>query len=377
MVGQTVSHYRVLDQVGVGGMGVVYKAEDARLGRLVALKFLPAELAADAATLERFDREARAASSLNHPHICTIYEIGDHDGRPFIAMELLDGETLRHRLDGRPHFSPDRRRPRAADGRSARGRPRQGHRPSRRQASERVRDRRRMDQAPRLRTGEGGVVVPRWFGRDDGVRRAAARSHRSRVAIGTLAYMSPEQTRGDELDARTDIFSLGAVLYEMATGRQAFADRQPLPSGRTTQKLLPALERIIAKALEADREVRYQSMADLRADLKRLQRDLESGSAALETTASTRHARPRKGIASLAVLPLVNTSGDPDADYLSEGIAESLINSFAELPKLRVAQRVKSFHYTGPNVDVSAAARELGVQAILSGRIVKRSDTRS
>ncbi len=187
--------------------------------------------------------------------------------------------------------------------------------------------------------------------------------------------MSPEQARGEELDARTDVFSLGAVLYEMATGRQAFADR-PVPSSeRKTQKLPPALERIIGRALEADRELRYQSMADLRADLKRLHRDLESEPKAAETSASARHPRPRKGIASLAVLPLVNASGDPDADYLSEGIAESLINSFAELPKLRVAQRFKSFHYAGSNLDVSAAARELGVQAVLYGRIVKRSDT--
>jgi non-specific serine/threonine protein kinase len=374
VVGETVSHYRVLGQVGVGGMGIVYKAEDVRLGRLVALKFLPPDLAADAAMLGRFEREARAASSLNHPHICTIYDIGDHGGRPFIAMELLEGETLRDRLAG-PALAVQ-----TVVGLG-------------------------LQMAEALEAAHGKGIIHRdvkpanvfvcggeWIKLlDFGLAKVASQpaagsgettafAERPReltgpgVAVGTLAYMSPEQSRGEEPDARTDVFSLGAVLYEMATGRQANAHRSMPPSERQTQRMPPALERIIGRSLEADRALRYQSIADLRADLKRLHRDLESGPNAAGTL-SARHSRPRKGIASLAVLPLVNASGDPGADYLSEGIAESLINSFAELPRLRVAQRFKSFHYGGPNVDVSAAARELGVQAVLYGRIVRRSDT--
>ncbi len=371
MVGQTVSHYRVLDKVGVGGMGVVYKAGDTRLGRLVALKFLPAELVADAAMIERFKREARTASTLNHPHICTIYEVGDHDGRPFIAMELLEGETLRHRLSNAAIpvstvIDLGLQMADAVDAAHGKGIVHRDIKPANVFVTG-------HDWIKLLDFGLAKMTPASPI--DSGQATAMVEQPRDLtgpgVAVGTLAYMSPEQARGETLDARTDVFSLGAVLYEMATGRQVFADRTPLPSDRPRQKLLPALERIIAKALDADREVRYQSVADLRADLKRLQRDLESG----ETPAQPRHARARKGIASLAVLPLVNASGDSDADYLSEGIAESLINSFAELPKLRVAQRFKSFHYTGPNVNVAAAARELNVQAVLTGRIVKRSDT--
>ena len=354
-------------------MGVVYKAEDVRLGRLVALKILPPEVAADAAMLGRFEREARAASSLNHPHICTIYDIGDHGGRPFIAMELLEGETLRDRLAG-PALPVQT-----------------------------VVDL-GLQMAEALEAAHGKGIIHRdvkpanvfvcggeWIKLlDFGLAKVASQpagsgettafAERPRdftgsgVAVGTLAYMSPEQSRGEELDARTDVFSLGAVLYEMATGRQANAHRSMPPSERQTQRMPPALERIIGRSLEADRGLRYQSIADLRADLKRLHRDLESRPNAVGTP-SARHSRSRKGIASLAVLPLVNATGDPGADYLSEGIAESLINSFAELPRLRVAQRFKSFHYGGPNVDVSAAARELGVQAVLYGRIVRRSDT--
>ena len=277
MVGQTVSHYRVLDRVGAGGMGVVYKAEDTRLGRLVALKFLPPELAADAAMVERFEREARAASALNHPHICTIDEVGNHDGRPFIAMELLEGETLRHRLLGssvpvQTVVDLGLQLAEALEVAHGRGIVHRDVKP-----------------ANVFVTGHGWIKLL-----DFGLAKVASPSviasgqttafvERPRdltgsgVAIGTLAYMSPEQARGEELDARTDVFSLGAVLYEMATGRQAFADRPVPSSARKTQKLPPALERIIGRALEADRELRYQSMADLRADLKRVHRDLESG----------------------------------------------------------------------------------------------------
>jgi serine/threonine protein kinase/Tfp pilus assembly protein PilF len=373
VVGQNVSHYRVLDKVGGGGMGVVYKAEDIRLGRLVALKFLPAELVTDADALERFEREARAASALNHPHICTIYEIGDHDGAPFIAMELLEGETLWHRLAGRP--LPVRavvemglQIAEALEAAHSKGIVHRDVKPG--NVFVTGRDWIKLLDFGLAKTAPSGATPTQTTA----IATNPWQLTNPGIALGTVAYMSPEQARGEELDARTDIFSFGAVLYEMATGRQAFMDRAPVPSAQLTSALPPALERIIAKALEKERDVRYQSVADLRADLKRLQRDRESQSGA-DTPALTRSHRSRKGIASLAVLPLVNASGDSDADYLSEGIAESLINSFAELPKLRVAQRNKSFRYAGPDVEVQSVARELGVQAVLSGRIVRRGDT--
>jgi serine/threonine protein kinase len=365
VVGQNVSHYRVLEKVGGGGMGVVYKAQDTRLGRLVALKFLPDELATDAHALERFEREARASSALNHPHICTIYEIGDHEGHRFIAMELLEGQTLAQRLAGQAldvettlHLGVQMAEAlEAAHGKGI------VHRD--------------IKPANVFVTGREWIkvldfglakVAPASVSSSTETRIADGPVTESGVAVGTVAYMSPEQARGELLDARTDIFSLGAVLYEMATGRQAFRDRGPLPGEPTHAQLPPALERIIGRALARDPEGRYQSASGLRADMQHLQRNLQS-------VTSRRQSRSRKGIASLAVLPLVNESGDPDTDYLSEGIAESLINSFAELPKLRVAQRYKSFRYAGPNTDLQKAARDLGVQAVLSGRIVRRGET--
>jgi serine/threonine protein kinase/Tfp pilus assembly protein PilF len=365
VIGQNVSHYRVLEQVGGGGMGVVYKAEDTRLGRFVALKFLPAELATDPHALERFEREARAASALNHPHICTVYDIGDYDGRPFIAMELLEGQSLAHRLAGRAmdvetalHLGLQ-----MADALAAAHRKGIVHRD--------------IKPANIFVTGREWVklldfglakTAPMSVSPSSVTRITGGPVTETGVAVGTLAYMSPEQAGGEALDQRTDIFSLGAVLYEMATGRQAFIDRALGPA-RPHSELPSALERIIEKALAGDRQARYQSVMELHSDMLRVQRDLQS-----ESGTSRRPSRSRKGIASLAVLPLVNDSGDPDIDYLSEGIAESLIDSFAELPKLRVAQRYKSFRYARAGTDLQVAARELGVQAVLSGRIVTRGE---
>jgi TolB-like protein/Tfp pilus assembly protein PilF len=364
VLGKNVSHYHVLDKVGGGGMGIVYKAEDTRLGRLVALKFLPADVTTDTHARERFEREARAASALSHPHICTIYEIGDHDGQPFIAMELLEGQTLGHRLvrgglELRRALHLGLQMAEALEAAHSKGIIHRDIKP----ANVFVTD---PDWIKLLDFGLAKispVVTPSTETRlGDGTLTGSG------VAVGTLAYMSPEQARGEELDVRTDIFSLGAVLYEMVTGRQAFTDRGLVPAGHALPELSPDLAQILGKALAGDREARYRSVADLRADLLQVLRDVES-------PASRRAPRLRRGIASLAVLPLVNAGGDPDADYLSEGIAESLINSFAELPKLRVAQRYKSFRYAGPEIDLQKAARELGVQAVLAGRIVKRGET--
>ena len=291
MIGETFSHYRLLEKIGGGGMGVVYKAEDTRLGRQVALKFLPDELARDGQAVERFKREARAASALNHPHICTIHDVGEDQGRPFIAMELLEGQTLKSRLAGRP--LPDRgaRRARDARRRRARGRAPQGHRPPRHQAREHLRHRPRAGQDPRLR--------PRQAAREP-ARRATRRSTRrcrptsSRRApgstLGTVAYMSPEQARGEDIDARTDLFSFGVVLYEMATGQAAFAggttasvferDPQPRPAAALRAQSRPSRRRRPDRLASCSRRtaaLRYQSATELHADLKRLKREIDSG----------------------------------------------------------------------------------------------------
>ena len=294
MVGKTLSHYVILEKLGGGGMGVVYKAEDAKLGRLVALKFLPEGLASDTGALERFQREARAASALNHPNICTIYEIdtADVDGEqiPFIAMEMLEGQTLKHRIAEKP-FSLDQilevgiQITDALDAAHARGIIHRDIKPANifvtRRGQAKVLDFGLAKLTPeRVGAGVGASALP-TVGADPLLTSPG-------TAVGTVAYMSPEQVRGEELDARTDLFSFGTVLYEMATGRQAFVgttsgviaeailNRAPAPPSRVNPDLPAEFEIILAKTLEKDRELRCQTAAELRADLKRLKRETES-----------------------------------------------------------------------------------------------------
>ncbi len=411
--GSRFGRYEIISPLDAGGMGEVYLAMDKDLDRQVALKFLPAEVTHDPLRLQRFIQEAKAASALNHPNVAHVYEIGESDGARFIAMEFIEGQSLDRRVGTQPlglseivQFGIQ-----AADALHAAHSKGIIHRDIK--SANLI-----ITKRDQLKVLDFGLAKVQRGSAEPAADVATQLKTSPGVLMGTVPFMSPEQALGKEIDHRSDIFSLGIVLYQMTTGRLPFSGKtatetvnlitnaQPEALARFNYDVPAELERIVRKCLEKERERRYQSAADLVVDLENLKRD--SGSQTVVDKPSTQQRRVKplalitgfvllaimasvgaylyrrnqvavssapENVGSIAVLPFTNSSGDQNTEYLSDGITESIINSLSQLPKLRVLARTTVFRYKGKNIDPGQIGRELGVDAVLTGRAMQQGDT--